>query len=136
PGTGYDSFIMPNVNDGLPNVLFFETGPMLVSANGARKDDALKVADWWMSVDAQTEWCGLQGFSSPNAKVALENPVANHVATLIADGDYQLLQRYWEATPPDIVETAVDELSKFVTNAGTAEEVLGAIQQKAVEVWA
>jgi len=136
PGTGYDSFIMPNVKDGLPNVLFFETGPMLVSANGARKEDALKVADWWMSVDAQTQWCTLQGFSSPNAKVALDNPVANHVAALISDGNYQLLQRYWEATPPDIVETAVDELSRFVNNAGTAEEVLGNIQQKAVEVWA
>jgi len=134
-GEGYDAFIMPNVKDDLPNVLFFETGPMLVSAKGARKDDALKVADWWMSADAQKEWCTLQGFSSPNSKVTLDNPVANGLAKTINDGKYTALQRYWEATPPDIVETAVDELAKFVTNAGSAEDVLKAIQAKATEIW-
>lgn len=135
PGTGYDAFIMPNISDGLPNVLFFETGPLLVSKNGARKDQALKVVDWWMSADAQTQWCSLQGFSSPNSKVKLENPVANNVAKSIVDGKYQALQRYWEATPPDIVEFAVDQLAKFITNPDTAKDDLSAIQAKAEEVW-
>ena len=135
PGVGYDAFIMPNVTDGLPNVLFFETSPLLVSKNGARKDQALKVVDWWMSADAQSQWCSLQGFSSPNSKVKLDNPAANHVTQIMADGKYQALQRYWEATPPDIVEFAVDQLAKFITNPDTAKDNLTAIQKKAEEVW-
>ncbi len=63
PGTGYDAFIMPNVNADLPNVLFFETGPLIVSAKGERKEDALKVAEWWMTPEAQQLWCSLMGFS-------------------------------------------------------------------------
>ncbi len=104
PGTGYDAFIMPNVNADVPNVLFFEAGPMAVSANGKRKEDAVKVADWWMSPEAQQLWCSLMGFSTPNASVKLDNPVSNNVAAQIADGKYLALQRYWEATPPDIVQ--------------------------------
>jgi ABC-type glycerol-3-phosphate transport system substrate-binding protein len=134
-GEDYDAFIMPNINADLPNVLFFETGPLLVSSRGKRKEQALQVADWWMSADAQTAWCNLMGFSSPNSQVKLENPAASPEAQLIADGNYQALQRYWEATPSDIVEFAVDELARFVLGDGSAEEVLGAIQQKAEAVW-
>ncbi len=135
PGTGYDAFIMPNVNADVPNVLFFETGPLIVSANGKRKDDALKVAEWWMTADAQKLWCSLMGFSTPNASVQLDNPVSNNVAAQIADGKYLALQRYWEATPPDIVEAAVDELARFVLNPGDAADVLKAIQKNADTVW-
>ena len=53
----------------------------------------------------------------------------------MADGKYQALQRYWEATPPDIVEFAVDQLAKFITNPDTAKDDLSAIQKKAEEVW-
>jgi len=134
-GTDYDAFIMPNPNADVPNLLFFETGPMLVSAKGARKEQALKVADWWMSADAQTLWDGLMGFSPANAKAQIDNPVSKNVAKQIADGKFQALQRYWEATPPDIVETAVDELGKFILKPDTAKEVLGAIQKKAEAVW-
>src|SRR5258707_4063526 len=55
PGVGYDAFIMPNITDGLPNALFFETSPLIVSKNGARKDQALKAVDWRMSADAQIQ---------------------------------------------------------------------------------
>ena len=135
PGTGYDAFILPNVNPDLGNVLFFETGPMLVSERGARKEQALQVAEWWMTAEAQSEWCTLQGFSSPNASVTLENPVSNNIAKQIADGGYLALQRYWEATPPAIVEVAVDELARFVLEPDQAENVLDAIQTTAEQVW-
>jgi multiple sugar transport system substrate-binding protein len=135
PGTGYDAFIMPNVNADLPNMLFFEAGPLAVSANGKRKEDALKVADWWMTPEAQQLWCSLQGFSSPNASVKLDNPVSNNIADQIAAGKYMALQRYWEATPPDIVQGTVDELARFVLNPDQAPDVLKTIQKNADAVW-
>ncbi len=65
----------------------------------------------------------------------LDNPVSNNIAAQIAAGKYLALQRYWEATPPDIVETAVDELARFVLNPGDAEDVLETIQKNAESVW-
>jgi ABC-type glycerol-3-phosphate transport system substrate-binding protein len=135
-GEDYDAFIMPNIKPDLPNMLFFETGPLLVSANGAHKEDAVKVAEWWMSAEAQTEWCNLMGFSSPNSQVKLENPTASHVAQIMTEGKYQALQRFWEATPNDIVQAAVDEFTRFILGGGSAEDVCGAIQKKAESVWA
>ncbi len=136
PGVDYDAFIMPNVKADLPPALFFETAPLLVSTNGPNKEQALQIADWFMSVPAQGQWCNLMGFSSPNSRAKIDNPVGQNVAKQISDSNAQLLQRYWEATPPDIVETAVDELSRFILDPTTMTSVQAAIQQKADSVWA
>ena len=88
-----------------------------------------------MSAEAQQLWCSLMGFSTPNASVKLDNPVSNNVAEQIAAGKYMALQRYWEATPPDIVQGTVDELARFVLNPDQAEDVLKTIQKNADLVW-
>ncbi|KAA3654997.1 MAG: hypothetical protein DWQ04_33870, partial [Chloroflexi bacterium] len=118
--------------------IFFETSPLIVSANGTRKDDAMAVAEWWMSAGAQEEWGALMGFTPPNAQSANDNPVGKEVVQWTVDNGANAVQRYWEATPPDIVETAVDELSRFILtpDAATMTSVLEAIQAKADTVWA
>jgi hypothetical protein len=45
------------------------------------------------------------------------------------------LQRYWEASPPEIVENAVDELARFMLKPDEAQSVLEAIQKIADGVW-
>lgn len=136
PGVDYDAFIMPNQNPDLPPALFFEAGPLLVGENSPNKEDAKKVAEWWMSVPAQNKWSELMGFSSANSKAAAPNVVGQGIQDWISANNAQLVLRYWEATPPDIVETAVDELGRFMTDPSTLQEVLQNIQQKADEVWA
>lgn len=136
PGVDYDAFIMPNANADLPPALFFETSPLIVSANGPNKEQAIETAKWFMSTSAQEQWSNVMGFSSPNSRAQIENPVAQNVAGQISASNAVALQRYWEATPPDIVETAVDELSRFILDPSTMDEVLANIQQKAETVWA
>lgn len=135
PGTDYDAFVMPNVKDDIPPVIIFETGPLLVSSRGPNKADALKVVDWWMSAEAQQEWTQRMGFAPPNSKVKSDNPVVANIVNTVVSGGYKLIQRYWEATPPDIVEPAVDELGKFILNPETGPEVRAAIQRIADRVW-
>jgi multiple sugar transport system substrate-binding protein len=136
PGVDYDAFIMPNQNPDLPASLFFEAGPLLVGENSPNKEDAIKVADWWMSVAAQDKWSELAGFTSANANAAPANVVGAGIQKWIADNQAEFIQRYWEATPPDIVEVAVDEFGRFMTDPGTMDQVLETIQAKADEVWA
>ncbi|MCO6449518.1 MAG: extracellular solute-binding protein, partial [Caldilineales bacterium] len=113
PGEDYDAFIMPNQNSDLPAALFFEAGPLLVGEKSPNKENAIKVADWWMSVGPQNKWSELNGFTSGNANAELANVVGAVIQQWIADINAEFVQRYWEATPPDIAEFAVDELGPF-----------------------
>jgi ABC-type glycerol-3-phosphate transport system substrate-binding protein len=137
-GEDFGAFIMPNPNADIAPAIFFETSPLIVSANGTNKEDAMAVAEWWMGADAQEEWGSLMGFTPPNAQSANDNPVSKEIVQWTVDNNANAVQRYWEATPPDIVETAVDELSRFILSpdAETLTDVLEAIQQKADTVWA
>ena len=136
PGEDYDAFILPNKNADLPPSIFFEVGPLLVAEKSPNKEDAKKVADWWMSVDAQNEWNGLNGFSPANNKADPPSVVGKSVQDWIVANQAQTVLRFWEATPSDIVNTTVSELARFMLNPDEAMSVLEAIQAKADEVWA
>lgn len=136
PGVDFDAFILPNYNPDLPAALFFEAGPLLVGENSPNKEAAKQVAEWWMSVPAQDEWNGMMGFSPANSKAASPTVVGQGIQEWINANNAELVLRYWEATPPDIVETAVDEFSRFMLNPDQYMQVLEAIQAKADQVWA
>ena len=137
PGEDYDVFILPNIDPAATkNVMIVETGAIILPNGGKNDEAAVKLATWWDQVDAQTKWSGLLGDIGANPKVEHDNVVLSNVNTLVADGNYELLQRYWEATPPAIVENAVDELARFMLNPDEAQSVLEAIQKIADEEWA
>jgi ABC-type glycerol-3-phosphate transport system substrate-binding protein len=136
PGVDYDAFIMPNKNPDLPPALFFEAGPLLVGENSPNKEEAKQVIDWWMSVDAQNQWNEMMGFSPANSQANNPNVVGQNVQNWVNDNQAELVLRYWEATPPDIVDATVDELARFMLNPDQYMEVLETIQEKADQVWA
>jgi multiple sugar transport system substrate-binding protein len=53
----------------------------------------------------------------------------------VQDGDYRFMQRYWEATPPEIVENAVEELVRFMLHPEELMDVLQTIQTLAEDEW-
>ncbi len=120
----------------LPKALFFEAGPLVVGEKSPNKAAAIEAVEWWMSVPAQNKWSEVAGFTSANANADPANAVGAGIQKWIADNKAVKVQRYWEATPPDIVEFAVDELGRFMTDPSTMDEVLKNIQAKADEVWA
>jgi ABC-type glycerol-3-phosphate transport system substrate-binding protein len=137
PGEDYDAFIMPNVKPDLAKkVIIVETGGILVPAKAPDLAASTAVVTWWDQESAQAKWTSLLGDTPANPKVASENPVLNGIVGTVADEGYELLQRYWEASPSPIVENAVDELSRFMLNPDEAQSVLEAIQAIADEEWA
>jgi multiple sugar transport system substrate-binding protein len=136
PGEDFDAFILPNVNPDLGrNVMIIETGAIVVPSNGQNLEQSQEVVTWWGQPDAQTEWSGLLGDTPYNPNVTTENPVLNGLVSAVTEGSYELLQRYWEASPPPIVENAVDELARFMLNPDEGQSVLEAIQGIAEEEW-
>jgi ABC-type glycerol-3-phosphate transport system substrate-binding protein len=136
-GEDYDAFILPNVNADLDrNVIIIESGAVVLPSAGQNLDASKQLAAWWMQPEAQTTWSGLLGDASFNPNVSSGNPVLNGLLTTISDNSYEVLQRYWEASPSPIVENAVDELARFMLNPDEAQSVLEAIQAIAEEEWA
>jgi ABC-type glycerol-3-phosphate transport system substrate-binding protein len=137
PGEDYDVFILPNVDPKLTEkVIIFETGPMLVPTKAKDVEASKKVAAWWVTPEAETKWAGLLQDVPANPKAKNESPVLSGLAKTITDEKYTLLQRYWENSPPQIVESAVDELGRFMLNPGQGADVQKTIQQIAETEWA
>lgn len=137
PGEDFDAFLLPNVNPDLDqNVMIIETGAIAIPADGDNLEQSKELAAWWDQLDAQTLWSSRLGDTPANPKVESDNLVLNNLITTVSEGEYQLLQRYWEASPPAIVENAVDELARFMLNPDESQQVLETIQSIAEEEWA
>ncbi len=136
PGEDYDLFIMPNVNDAVTDkVAIVETGALAISARSKQIDAAKRMASWWITPEAQTAWTNNLGDAPANPKAQSENPVLGSLLSTLSSESYALYQRYWEASPVPIVESAVDFLAEFMLNPGDAQGVLENIQELADTEW-
>jgi multiple sugar transport system substrate-binding protein len=136
PGEQFGVYPFPKINADAPNAIIFETGPFALAKNSQQKEAALKFIDWWVSPAAQTEWFKRSPGIPTNLKVKPEDPLLQQEITFVADDKYQLLTRFWEATPPDIALEAVDQLGRFMLEPGSLQDVLSTIQQTADVYWA
>lgn len=135
PGVDYGAFIFPNVKPGIQNTIVIESGPLCVAEHGRHKDSATKALAYFMSKEGQQEWVKLTGFISGRSDVPSPSPVHQQITTAMTSGKYQQVSRYFEATPNDIVLTAIDEFQKFMLHPGDPTSILNAIQTKADSVW-
>jgi multiple sugar transport system substrate-binding protein len=136
PGEDFDAFIMPNVNSAVTDkVAIVETGALAIANQSSQIDAAKKLANWWVTPDAQTAWTNHLGDAPANPKAQSENPVLSSLLSTISSENYTLFQRYWEASPVPIVEGAVDFLAQFMLNPGDQAEVLQNIQDLADTTW-
>lgn len=136
-GVDYDGFILPPIDPSVGNVIIYEMAPLVVGANSVRRDDAIKIIDWWMSPSAQKKWCEMMGFFPPNLKVSAEflPPPKQKLRRQIIEGGYRLVNRYWEATPTEICEEAVDKFNEFVLNPDKYEKIMADLEKIAQEYW-
>lgn len=130
------AFIMPNQTEGLGPAVVFETGPLLLSSNSSQKQDAMMAADYWMSAAAQQAWVNAQDFPPINKDVTAKSDLIAGLVQQINDGNYNQINRFWEATPSEIAEAAVDEIGNFMLHPETYPQVQQNLQALADKVWA
>ncbi|MEV5327212.1 ABC transporter substrate-binding protein [Nonomuraea sp. NPDC052634] len=135
-GTDYDFFVIPNVNPSLPKTsMIFESGPLCSLAKAADPEASMKYLKWWTTAEAQEKWAKSRGDVSANPKVTIDDKALGTVTKDAGSGKYRLVNRYFEATPPPILNAALDGFGKFVTEPGSYMEVLQTIQKAADEYW-
>lgn len=115
--------------------VIFEGGPLLVAENSSQKEAALEVARSWMSAEAQQAWVDAQDFPPINADVEAKSELVGSLVSEIQEGSFDQINRFWEATPPEIAEAAVDELANFMLNPGTEDQVMKNLESIAQQHW-
>lgn len=135
-GEDYGFFVIPNVDASLPKTsMIFESGPLCSLAEAPDPAASAKYLKWWTTAEAQEKWATARGDVSANPKVEIADEALGQVTKDAGSGEYRLVNRYFEATPPPILTAALDGFSKFVTDTSTLQEVLETIQKEADEYW-
>jgi hypothetical protein len=84
---------------------------------------------WWVSTPAQQVWAKTEQDISPNPKVPA--PVADFTALNEAagKGDLEVLERYYEAVPAQVLQESLNDFSAFEVNTSSYLEQLNKIQK-------
>ena len=136
PGTDYGFFVIPNVNASLPKTsVVFETGPLCALAHAPHLDDSLRALNWWLTPDAQSKWAGSRNDVSANPKAPISDPTLKTVTTAAAGGQYNLVNRYYEAAPPPVLTAALDAFGAFMVKPDSYQDQLNTIQKAADQYW-
>jgi multiple sugar transport system substrate-binding protein len=137
PGKDYGFFIIPNANPALPKTsVVLESGPLCAPTNGPDPAASTRFMAWWIGQRPQRLWSSSRGDLSANPKVTLTgNADLSAVAGNVRAGKYTLLLRYYEATPPPILNTALEVFANFMVHPDSLMADLNQIQAAASSYW-
>ena len=136
PGKTFGAFVVPPINPKAGWSMIFETGPVVVSAHNAAEQQAVKAVDTFMKPSVQESWDKVMSFTSAETSVQTTDPTAIAVRNEIKANKVHLLNRYWEATPPEIAVPVSTQLSKFILNPTLSlKPFLQSLQHIAASYW-
>lgn len=134
-GENLDSFVLPSMN-GDKKVIFFEAAPMCVAKASADKESAMKALEKWYDKEHQNYIYQNIGLANTSTVDVTDPAYKKTLGYSALPDEITLMLRYYENTPEDIRNVALDELMRFETGNGEIQDVLATIQAKADEYWA
>lgn len=129
------AFAFPSMNEG-KKVIFFEASPICVASASSDKETAKEVLKTWYGPEVQTIYTDDLGMANVST-VEGKDPTLKNIVSMTEDTEnYELHLRFYENTPEDLRNYAIDELSRFMYSGADIDEVLENIQAKADETFA
>lgn len=137
PDSGFGAFIMPNVDPALPSSVIVEAGPIVVSVAGKEKPDVMTAVNFWTSTDGANAWAKSSGNFIGNVKATPPNPTVAKISEDMKAGNTVVMERWWEAVPPDLQGELVAELNGFLLDPtmDNAKAIMGRMQALNAEYW-
>jgi len=134
----YGAFIMPVVKEGAKPSVIVESGVFAVPSKAPNKEAAKKALGEWLNPTVQKVWVSYLNDLSANPEVTTANPVLTSVLEQVEQLEPIELERYWEASPPDLIEGNVQDLAAFMADPKPAniDSTLAKMQQRAEAEWA
>jgi multiple sugar transport system substrate-binding protein len=134
-GEDYGAFIMPTVEASVRPSVIVESGAFTVPLRAPKHDAAMKVVGSWLDPRVQRVWSDFLQDTSANPAVPATNPVILELQKTIAATKPALLQRYWEASPPALVEGNVQDLGAFMVHPDKLRSTVKAMAARATTEW-
>ncbi len=130
------AFLLPPPPGGAPSVLV-ESGVLAVSAHAHKRDAALAVARAWLDPAVQRAWTGFLRDTSADPGVVPNVGTVRQVAAQVRRERPTQAIRYWEASPPVLIEGNVQDLSAFMIDPTSAQaaKTLTNMQHRADKEW-
>jgi multiple sugar transport system substrate-binding protein len=135
-GTDFDAFIMPTVQPGAKKSVVVEAATFVVPERAPDKAQSRKLMEHWLDPSVQKVWSSFLVDSAPNPTVVSPDPVIRHVQAIVKQTNPTRVNRYWEASPPALVEGNVQDLGDFMIHPEKANDVLSRMQKRADSEWA
>lgn len=134
----YGAYILPVVQEGTDPTVITESGVISVAQKAPKLDAALQSMGDWLSPEVQEPWVNTIRDTSANPTVVTDDPVLKSVTDLVTETEPSELVRYWEASPPALIEGGVQYLGAFMVNPTEANimPTLTKMQELADSEWA
>ena len=139
-GKDYGVFIPPTITPAGEGAIVFEMSPLVVGKNSPDVADAKKWFEWFATSPkaAQFLWEKFHFVVTTTHisadEIAKQDPTLAQELELIKNYPKALI-RFWEATPVEIVEHAVDEFNNMRADPSKSQDVINSIEAKAKEIW-
>lgn len=109
-------FLVPPVDPAVEPAVVVESAALCVSANAHKHEQAMAVADAWLTTEVQRPWVDALGDASANPAALPTGSIVVDLAHDVAMARPREVTRYWEASPPVLVEGNVRDLSAFMVS--------------------
>lgn len=124
----YGAYLLPVVEEGADPSVIVESGVISVAENAPNRDAALEAMGDWLNPDVQAPWVNEIKDTSANPEVVTDDPTLSSVSEQVSSADPTELVRFWEASPPALVEGAVQYLASFMVNP-TEENIMPTLEK-------
>ncbi len=135
-GTDYDAFILPPMAAAAKPAIIVESTALTIRSKAPQHAAALTALTDWMSPKVQKVWFGFLEDNSANPTVVSPDPVIRAIKAQVERQHLTQLGRYWEASPPNLIEDNVQTLGAFMINPDTYPAVLKQMAATAKTQWA
>lgn len=136
-GDAYGLFLTPPVNPSANPAVLVESGALAVTANAHKPSAAHQVVGSWLADDVQRAWIGFLNDVSANPSVRSPAAPVRELEREVAQVSPQEAVRYWESSPPVLIEGNVQQLSGFMAQPtmAKANATLRQMQRNAETEW-
>jgi multiple sugar transport system substrate-binding protein len=135
PGRDFGLFNMPPITRGTPHTVIVESGVFTLPSESPNHAAALDVMDQWLAPRVQQPWSDYLQDGSANPNVPVRNPAVRELQEQLARTEAQPLQRFYESSPPQLVQTVLSDVSAFMLNPAGYREAAEQMARHADEAW-
>ncbi|MEW2549938.1 extracellular solute-binding protein [Streptomyces sp. NPDC047002] len=135
PTTDFGAFLLPTVSAGTERTVISEAAGITAAARASGRRQSLDLLDHWLDPDVQRPWSSFLWGSSANPTLPWQEPASRRIQREVAGGRLRVLNRYWEASPPALVEGNVQDLGGFMADPSDPDGVLESMQSRARTEW-